>query len=142
MAGAHLALQDLVNVQLCKMLDFVCQVDFLGAHHLHLLLQRLDLVCRFFLLFRQVQLTLCLGLAAALFFILFSELEEVPGDAMEKVLGVNFSSIKLLYFLHVVADPGWQGLKLAKEVLKLLGHLDSIYSVYFISFIQMILINY
>ena len=114
--------------------DFVCQVDLLGAHHLNLLLQCLELVRGFFLLFRQVQLTLRLSLAATLLFVLFSELEEVSGDAVEQILGVNFSSIKLLYFLHIVADPGWQGLKLAKEVLKLLGHLDSIYSVYSISF--------
>ena len=114
--------------------DFVCQVDFLGAHHLYLLLQSLELVRGFFLLFRQVQLTLRLSLAATLLFILFSELEKVSGDAVKQILGVNFSSIKLLYFLHIVADPGWQGLKLAKEVLKLLGHLDSIYSVYSISF--------
>ena len=63
--------------------DFVCQVDFLGAHHLNLLLQSLELVRGFFLLFRQVQLTLRLGLATALLFVLFSELEEVSGDAME-----------------------------------------------------------
>lgn len=92
---------ELVNVQLCKLHKFVCEVGFLSAHHLNFLLQDLNPVdSSFFLLVDEIWP----------FLVFLRALEEVSSNTMNQILSVYLGAVKFLDFNHVVAHPHGQRL--------------------------------
>ena len=98
-----LIFDNLIDIQLSELHQLICQVNFLRAHNLHLLLQILYLVdCSLFLLIDYLRLL----------FVLFAALEKVPCYSVKQILSVHFGSVQLLDFVHIIANPNWQWLQL------------------------------
>ena len=88
-----MTLERLVEAELGKLHELICQVDLLGRHDLYLALKLLDFFYCLLLLFVDE------GRVALK--ILLLALEKVSRHSVQQVLGVYFGSVNFLDFFHV-----------------------------------------